>query len=129
MTPAEHRAAAEKILDALKTRTAGTPAYASLAQAAIAHTLAAVAEYLEPPPVPDIPGLPLGWRLTTEQSEAGDRLWGYVLTIPGREGDPVSNRHRWHSSSAALIAGLKHADLIAAEMGAGDYATRDQPAS
>jgi len=124
-TPAEHRALAEKDLDALSALTPGTAAYSGRALAAIAHALCAVAEYLEPPPAPDIPGLPLGWRLTTHQQETGDRKWGFTLTIPGR--DPESSRHRWDSSGTALVAGLRQADLIAAEVSAGDYADEDRP--
>lgn len=112
LTPAEHRALAETDLDALSALTPGTTAYSGRALAAIAHALCAVAEYLEPPPAPEIPGLPLGWRLTTGQSETG--MWGYELSVPGRE--PASNRHRWSSSGAALVAGLRAADLIAAEI-------------
>jgi hypothetical protein len=115
LTPAEHRALAEKDLDALRTLTPGTAAYSGRALAAIAHALCAVAEYLEPPPAPDIPGLPLGWGLATEQSGTG--MWGYVLTIP--------DGRRWSSSGAALVAGLRAADLLAAEMGAGDYTSEE----
>lgn len=111
LTPAEHRAAAERELDALRGLTAGAPAWLGHAQAAIAHVLTAVAAYLEPPPVPDIPGLPPGWRLDTKQSEAGQQMWGWILTLPdGRE--ERSDRHRWGTSAAALTAGLKAADEI-----------------
>lgn len=121
LTPAERRELAEQNLEILATLTPGTTAYSGRAQAAIANAILELSSYaetlvkiLEPQPAPEIPGLPPGWRLTTEQSNMGERLWGYTLTIPGRP--PLSNRHRWFTSAAALVAGLKQADLIAAEM-------------
>jgi hypothetical protein len=114
LTPAQHRAMAEQALDNIANMAPGTSVYGQLTNKAIAHSLLAIATYLEPPPAPEIPGLPKGWKLTTAQSNFGERLWGYTLTVPGRP--PASNRHRWKSSSAALVAGLKAAKMIAARM-------------
>ena len=121
LTPAERRELAEQNLEILATLTPGTTAYSGRAQAAIANAILELSSYaqalvgiLEPQPAPEIPGLPEGWQLTTEQSNVGKRLWGYTLTIPGRV--PVSNRHRWFTSDAALVAGLEHARRIAAGM-------------
>lgn len=108
LTPAEHRAKAESSLRQLQTLGPGSLAWHGLAQAAIAHVLVAIAGYLEPPPEPDIPGLPLGWRLTTVQSGNGERKWGYELTRPGQ--NPECSPYRFGSSGTALIAGLRAAE-------------------
>lgn len=105
-TPSQHRDLAEQDL-ARRTTAPGTPAYTALTQSAIAHVLAAIAYYLEPPPAPEIPGLPPGWKLETRQSTDGDRLWGYILTSPA--GIPDISRYRWGSSDTALTAGLSAA--------------------
>lgn len=110
LTPAEHREKAEAYLRQLQNLGPGSMAWHGYAQAAIAHVLCAAAGYLEPPPEPDIPGLPLGWRLTTVQSEKGDRKWGYELTRPGR--DPDFSQYRWGSSGGALLAGLEYAGTL-----------------
>lgn len=110
LTPAQHRAQAEANLDALRGLTAGAPAWHGHAQAAIAHVLAAVAAYLEPPPAPDIPGLPEGWRVTTAQSEKGAQLWRYELTGPGLETE--FSQYCYGSSGSALVAGLKYAGTV-----------------
>ena len=122
-TPAEHREAAERELDALRGYTAGAPSWHGHALCAIAHTLAAVAVYLEPPPEPDIPGLPAGYGLTVGKAADGEQRWGYTLTVPGCA--PASTRHLWKSPGAALAAGLQAADEIAAGDGDG-LATRQQ---
>ena len=108
MTPADHRAQAEAALDRMRGYAAGTTVYHGLVLSAIAHTLAAVAEYLEPPPVPQIPGLPAGWELDLHQAEAGERKWGYVLRGP--DGREYVSRHRWDSSGGALVAGIQAAN-------------------
>jgi len=105
LTPAEHRTIAEKALDALKgTGGPGSMSYHGYALAAIGHVLAAIAGYLEPPPEPDIPGLPLGWRVTVRQGENGNRMWRYELTAPGRA--PVVSRYQYKTNVTALAAGL-----------------------
>jgi hypothetical protein len=103
LTPAEHRAKAESCLRQLQNLGPGSLAWHGLAQAAIAHVLAAVAGYLEPPPEPDIPGLPAGWRVTTRENGTGK--WGYSLTAPDRA--PAVSRYLWGTSVAALAAGLR----------------------
>ena len=110
MTPAEHRAKAEDDLAALWSLDPASPGYHGHVLSAIAHVLAAVAEYLEPPPEQDIPGLPEGWRVTTAQSEKGNRLWGYVLTGPGTGTE--HSPYRWGSSASALMAGLRYAGTV-----------------
>jgi len=111
LTPAGHRARAEADLAARNPRySPATDTYRALTLSAIAHTLAAIAYYLEPPPVPQVPGLPVGWQIATDQDPAGNHNWGYTLTPPdGRQ--PLSNRHRWGSSEAALTAGIQLAQL------------------
>jgi hypothetical protein len=107
LTPAEHRAKAESCLRQLQTLGPGSLAWHGLAQAAIAHVLVAIAGYLEPPAEPDIPGLPLGWRVRTRsrQGRDGEERWGYVLTAPDRA--PVTSPYKFGSSVAALAAGLR----------------------
>lgn len=117
LTPAEHRERAEAYLRQLQSSGPGSMAWHGLAQAAIAHAgiaisdgLDTLAAYLEPPPEPDLPGLPLGWRVTTRQSGNGARKWGWVLTRPGRE--PESSEYRYESSPGAVMAGLKYAPTL-----------------
>jgi hypothetical protein len=109
-TPAQHRAQAEKDLDALRGHNPGDPAYLGLAMSAAAHVWAAVAAYLEPPPAPSIPGLPDGWRLDTRQSPDGDQMWRYELTSPA--GRTETSRHLWRSNKTALGAGLAKAQHL-----------------
>jgi hypothetical protein len=107
MTPAEHRARAEAAL----ARSAGidptTDLCRNLVLTSLAHTLAAVAAYLEPPPVPQIPGLPSGYTLDTRQAPGGERKWAYVLAFPDNEFH--ATRFRWEASETALAAGIRHA--------------------
>lgn len=110
LTPAEHRERAEAALRQLESHGPGSLAYHGLAKFAIAHVLAAIAGYLEPPAGPDIPGLPRGWRVTTRQSGSGARKWGYVLTRPGRE--PECSDYRYRSSFGAVTAGLEYAPTL-----------------
>lgn len=119
LTPAEHRVLAEKNLDTMRGYGPGSPGYHGLALSAIAHILAAVAEYLEPPPDQGIPGLPAGWRLETQRSRAGSRLWGFMLTAP--DGEPASSRYSWSSPETAVAAGIRVArDVHAARYGQPD---------
>lgn len=110
LTPAEHRAQAEASLALLFRYAPSTDMYRNLALSAIAHVLAAVAEYLEPPQAQSVPGLPAGWRLETQQSGTGDRKWAYVLSAPG--GNPHFSRYTWSASETALAAGLRAAREI-----------------
>ncbi len=114
LTLAERRDLAETNLQALGTLTAGTADWNSRALTAIANSLIEIAGYLEtlvgilePPPVPVVPGLPEGWRLTADQNQSGNRMWGYILTTPyGRE---LSSRHRWSTYGGAIDAGVRAA--------------------
>ena len=117
-TSAGHRAAAEKDLDTRRVSgySPSNAAYGNLTLSAAVHVLIGISEgldilaaYLEPPPVPQVPGLPAGWQIATDQDPAGSRKWGYTLTPPGRP--PLSNRHRWDTSEGALTAGIRHAQL------------------
>lgn len=110
LTPAEHRAEAARALDLIRSGRfpPSTETYKNLALNAIANTLTAIAYFLEPAPVPEVPGLPPGWRIATDRDTKGDRLWGYTLTGPGGRA-ALSNRHRWSTSEGALTAGILHA--------------------
>jgi len=114
LTPAERRELAETNLQALGTLTAGTTAYNSRALTAVANSLIEISSWLqaltailEPPPVPEIPGLPPDWKITAEQNRAGSKLWGYILTTP--DGRELSNRHRWSTYGGAIDAGVRAA--------------------
>lgn len=104
LTPAEHRAQAEASLDGMSSYAPDEPQYRTLALAAIAHVLVAVAAYLEPPPLPAVPGLPDGWQLAVEQSKGGNRKWSYLLTEP--DGTPHYTQHRWETPQYATAAGV-----------------------
>jgi hypothetical protein len=107
LTPAEHRALAEIDLARMRGIGAGSAAYSSLAQSAIAHTLAAVASYLDPDQVtaPEV-RLPGFRTVRARQSEAGDRKWGFVISSRGDEPDVVSPRYMWATLETALAAGI-----------------------
>jgi hypothetical protein len=113
LTPAGHRAAAEKALDTMRPLPPGSATYDHLAKAAIAHALLAAVAYLEPPPAQDIPGLPPGWQLTASRAKTGEQLWGYKLTPPDGS-TPVTNRHRWGTWGMAMNAGIDAAAKIMA---------------
>lgn len=119
MTPEEHRAQAERDLEVMREHSPAEPAYRGLVLSAIAHALLAVGAFLEPPPEPDIPGLPLGWRLETQQSGTGSRFWCYILTRPDQP-RPSASRYQWGSSGAALMAGLRAAGEQAEREGLND---------
>lgn len=112
-TPEEHRAKAEAALDAMQMYQPGAEEYHGLVMSAIAHVLVAVASYLEPPALPEIPGLPDGWRLELEQAKGGSRKWAYMLTAP--DGTVASTQHRWDTPQYALAAGVKVAARAAEE--------------
>jgi hypothetical protein len=107
MTPEQHRAQAEASLDQMRSLSAGSPAFHGLAQSAIAHVLAAVAAYLEPPPAPQLPGLPPGWEIETRQNRDGEHRWGYVLSGPGWPA--FTSRFLWLRPEDALGAGIRRA--------------------
>lgn len=114
LTPAERRELAETNLQALGTLTAGTTAYNSRALTAVANSLIEISGWLqalvgilEPPPAPDVPGLPMGWKITADQNRSGSRMWGYILTAP--DGRELTNRHRWGTYGGAIDAGVRAA--------------------
>lgn len=113
LTPAGHREQAGKDLAARNGFEPGTETYRSLTLSAIAHTLAAIAFFLEPVPEPEVPGLPPGWKIGTRQAPDGERRWGYELTAPGTSPEP--SRYRWGSSEAALTAGIRYARLCVSQ--------------
>ena len=109
LTPAEHRALAELDLARLRAMTAGTPAYSALALSAIAHTLAAVAYYLDPDDVPAAEVRLPGRRVVrARQSQDGERKWDYVITVPGQP-DVTSGRFLWDYERTAIAAGVQAA--------------------
>ena len=116
MTPAEHRARAEQDLAAMQNGqyAPSTETYHGLALSAIAHVLAAVAAYLEPPVVPDVPGLPPGWQIDVSQGTGGDRRWGYKLTGPGD--CVIATRRLWLAEEGALMAGISEAKVQQARL-------------
>ena len=103
LTPAEHRALAEIDIRQMRGMSAGIAARSSLALSAIAHTLAAVAQYLDPDTVtePEV-RLPGGPVVRARQSDGG-HLWGYIISSHG-EPDQVS-RCQWGTQETALAAG------------------------
>lgn len=118
LTPAEHRTIAERNLATMAKISPGTDTYRNLMATAAIHVLISISqgldiltEYLEPPPAPDIPGLPPGWQLATGQGQDGERLWAYTLTPP--DGEPVTSQHRWMLESGAVAAAIEAARKIA----------------
>jgi hypothetical protein len=107
LTPAENRAKAAAALARADGVHPGTELYRDLVLTAIARTLSAVAVYLEPLPVPQVPGLPPGYTLDIDQAPAGERKWRYVLTTPG--GAQVTPRHLWAEPGTALGEGIRYA--------------------
>lgn len=131
LTPAEHRSRAEADLAAMRQYPPSTESYRGRALSAVAHVLAAIACYLEPPPEPDIPGLPPGWGITTRQKADGDQKWGYQLTAPDGASLPPL-RCLWKSQELALAAGISdakdrsaRAGVLDEDPGPGDSETRD----
>lgn len=104
-TPAEHRAKAESDLRFLGNYGPGDAAYHGYALSAIARLFAVLVAYLEPQPLPQVPGLPPGWRIETQSrdSESGTR-WAYSLTAP--DGTHRESRYLWNTSESALGAGI-----------------------
>jgi hypothetical protein len=113
LTPAEHRALAEADLRRMRAMTPGLPAYAALAQSGIAHTLAAIACYLDPDEVaePEV-RLPGGQVVRARRSEVGSRLWGYVITGPDGQRPRTSQAYKWGTLETALVAGVAAARAI-----------------
>jgi hypothetical protein len=128
LTPAENRARAAQALRQASGISPATELHRNLLLAAIAHELAAIAVLLEPPPVPQIPGLPAGWKLETAQAEKNNRLWGYILTSPA--GRTIRSRFQWGYSETALKQGIRRANELAAEQDtplADLHAVSDEP--
>ena len=112
LTPGEHRALAEADIAAMRRNAGpGTPQYHGLALSALAHILSAVAAYLEPPPPPDVPGMPSGWQISIRRSPVNSRFWGYTTTDPDGREWPAS-KFQWAEPENALAAGIKHARQI-----------------
>jgi hypothetical protein len=115
ISAAEHRAQAEQDLAMRRGQHAASDIYKNLTQSAIAHAGIAIGQLLEsfiPPPEPEapqVPGLPLGWKIATTQNPEGERWWRYELTPPQPAGIIVS-RYRWAESETALAAGIRYAN-------------------
>ena len=111
--PRYHIAEAREILGRLRPDGGigpGTPMYGNLTQKAIGHalvaiadTLAAILDRIEPAA---IPGLPAGYDIQTQQTGNGIQNWRYVLAGPGFA---FASRYRWGDSETALTAGIRHA--------------------
>lgn len=110
LTPAEHRALAETDLRRVRGMAAGTPAYSALALSAIAHTLAAVAYYLDPDDVavPEV-RLPGGRVVRAEQAEGGSRWWRYVITATDSRTVQFTSRYMFSRPEHARTAGTEMA--------------------
>jgi hypothetical protein len=119
LTAAEHRALAENDMRQMRGISAGSAAYSNLALSAIAHTLAAVAHYLDPDMVtePEV-RLPGGQVVRTRQNNSG-HFWGYIISSPGGEPDQVSRCH-WGTPETALAAGAAAAAMGPAMAGSMD---------
>jgi hypothetical protein len=112
-TPRDNITEAREILGRLRPDGGigpGTPMYGNLTQKAIGHalvaiadTLAAILDRIEPAA---IPGLPRGYTIDTQQTGNGIQNWRYVLTGPGLA---FASRYRWGDSETALTAGIRHA--------------------
>jgi hypothetical protein len=111
LTPAENRARAAQAMRRAAGINPGADSYRSLVLTAVYHELAAISLLMEPPPAPQVPGLPIGYTLETIQAEKNNRLWGYVLTTP--DGGKIRSRFQWSYSETALKQGIRHASELA----------------
>ena len=84
-------------------------AYGNTAQAGILHALVALGLLLngQEKAAQAIPGLPEGYKVTTEQAGAGDRKWRSTVTSP--DGVAWVSRYKWGDSETALISGIRQA--------------------
>lgn len=122
-TPAENRQRAGEAMNRAAGVNPASPLYQHLVLTGIYHTLAAIATCMEPPPGPQIPGLPPGYGLATEQTTENDRKWRYVLTAP--DSRVTASPYRWGYSETALTEGIRHAVIDWAALGGTKCAEED----
>jgi hypothetical protein len=127
LTPAENRLRAGQALNRTTGVNPVSPLYQNLTLTAITHALLEIGSYLdvliartEPP---QIPGLPPGYALATEQATENDRKWRYVLTAP--DGKVTASPYRWGYSETALAEGIRHAAIDRAALGGTACAEED----
>lgn len=110
---------AEKDLRASRSRGPAEPAFHGMVVSALAHAttgLLILADAMLTKP--QIPGLPAGYQVETDQSPADDRKWAYTFTRPDGSRLP-SPRHQWDYPETALLAGIRAAQQ--------DFAGPDEP--
>lgn len=107
MTPAQLIDRALESADRLRHYQPSQREYSSLAQAAIADVLTALAITITGQDKPVIPGLPAGWHIEATQSMTGSRFWAYELTSPG--GHRHTSPFQWKRPEGAMAAGIGYA--------------------